>query len=272
MFPLPRYDLHREKKMQAQTIVRERTGENVPELDLGKKVSIPQDLMMEELSLPINRGSRLYQQRQKRVQRFELEYPASYRIASNRTAVGGLRPIYEADGTTEGQMPLHNTEGKENYPTELHVASSGKGAPPRVPKKTEKVLKMSKALNPDSLAPGYSGPLKEVPPEKFNSTIIPKAYQSPWREFLSSEDYHVDSETRLPEPPKKVTTVDLRSFNRTPTPFGGLLLNDVYPVPGFEINEVQTDPMSGLELMLNRPSFNRAPQGWVQVIPESEEL
>ncbi|KAL8212079.1 UNVERIFIED_CONTAM: hypothetical protein K2H54_036590 [Gekko kuhli] len=130
------------------------------------------------------------------------------------------------------------------------------------------IIKMSNLAFPTA---GYSGPLKEVPHEKFNSTAIPKAYQCPWREFLSSEDYQVDSETRLPEPPKKVNIVD-RSFNRTPTPFGGLLLNDVYPVPGFEMNEAQTDDISSLELMLNRPSFNRAPQGWVLAMPESEEL
>uniref|UniRef100_A0ACB8EIT5 Uncharacterized protein n=2 Tax=Sphaerodactylus townsendi TaxID=933632 RepID=A0ACB8EIT5_9SAUR len=199
--------------MQAQAIVRELTGEFVPQLDLGKKVSIPQDLMMEELNLPINRGSKLYQKRQKRVQQFVLEYPTSYRIASNRTAAGSLHPIHEADGTANGQMPLPNAEGKENNPTQLHEAASGKPSPPKVPKKTDKVLQMSKALNPDNLAPGYSGPLKGVPPEKFNSTIIPKAYQCPWREFLSSEDYQTDSETRLPEPPRKVNTVD-RSFNR----------------------------------------------------------
>ncbi|XP_015279062.1 PREDICTED: myozenin-3 [Gekko japonicus] len=248
MFPLPRYDCHRERKMQHRAFVREFTGEDVPELDLGKKVSIPQDLMMEELSLPINRGSRLYQQRQKRVQQFVLEYPTSYRIASNRTAAGSLHPIYEADGITNGQMPLHNAEGKENYPTELHGAASGKQAPPKVPKKTDKVLQMSKALNPDSLAPGYSGPLKAVPHEKFNSTAIPKGYQCPWLNIVD------------------------RSFNRTPTPFGGLLLNDVYPVPGFEMNEAQTDTMSSLELMSNRPSFNKVPRGWVQAMPESDEL
>lgn len=50
-----------------------------PQLDLGKKVSTPQDLMMEELSLRNNRGSRLFQQRQKRMQRFVFEHPSGYR-------------------------------------------------------------------------------------------------------------------------------------------------------------------------------------------------
>uniref|UniRef100_A0A8D0GGZ4 Myozenin 3 n=1 Tax=Sphenodon punctatus TaxID=8508 RepID=A0A8D0GGZ4_SPHPU len=200
-------------------------------LDLGKKVSIPQDLMMEELSLQTNRGSQLYQKRQKRVQQFVMDHPSGYRIS------------------TDGP------EGKENYGAELHTATPGKGAPPTVPKKTNKVLRMSKALNPGAIAPGYSEPLKDVPPEKFNSTAIPKGYRSPWREFLSSKDYQVDSENRL-----------------TPTPFGGLLVNDMFPMPGLEMTDAQTDTLNSLELMCNRPSFNRAPRGWVQIMPESEEL
>lgn len=50
-----------------------------PRLDLGKKVSTPQDLMIEELSLRNNRGSQLFQQRQKRMQRFVFEHPSGYR-------------------------------------------------------------------------------------------------------------------------------------------------------------------------------------------------
>uniref|UniRef100_A0A8D0DUB8 Myozenin 3 n=1 Tax=Salvator merianae TaxID=96440 RepID=A0A8D0DUB8_SALMN len=246
MFPLPRAYVNKERTTPVHIFVGEITEEHAPQLDLGKKVSVPQDLMMEELSLPINRGSRLYQQRQKRVQRFVLEHPLGYKTST------------------------HNAEGKENYPAELHGTGSGKGAPPKVPKKTDKVLQMSRALNPDALAPGYSGPLREVPPEKFNITAIPKCYQSPWQEFLSSEDYQVDSKSHLPEPPRKVNNFDMRSFNRTPTPFGGPLLNEVFP--GFEMNDAQMEPMSGFQIMLNRPSFNRTPQGWVHVLPESEDL
>lgn len=51
----------------------------VPRLDLGKKVSVAQDLMIEELSLPNNRGSLLFQQRQRRMQRFIFEHPSGYR-------------------------------------------------------------------------------------------------------------------------------------------------------------------------------------------------
>ncbi|XP_066469029.1 myozenin-3 [Tiliqua scincoides] len=269
MFPLPSYEPFKEKRAQAQVFVRKLNGGDIVQLDLGKKVSVPQDLMMEELSLPINKGSVLYQKRQKRVQNFVLEHPEGYKTTINWTAgtAVGSDATHDALGATERQMAVHNAEGKENYPAELHMAASGKGAPPKVPKKTNKVLQMSRALNPNAIAPGYSGPLKGVPPEKFNSTAIPKGYQCPWQEFLNSEDYQLDTGNRLPEPPKKVKTLDLRSFNRTPTPFGGLLLNDA-----FEAAEGQTDTITSLELMLNRPSFNRAPQGWIYVMPESEEL
>ncbi|XP_012880937.1 PREDICTED: myozenin-3 [Dipodomys ordii] len=50
---------------------------SVPLLDLGKKLKVPQDLMIEELSLRNNRGSLLFQKRQRRVQRFTFEFEAS---------------------------------------------------------------------------------------------------------------------------------------------------------------------------------------------------
>lgn len=50
----------------------------VPEgLNLGKKISVPRDVMMEELNLPSNRGSRMFQERQKRVERFTVENAAN---------------------------------------------------------------------------------------------------------------------------------------------------------------------------------------------------
>lgn len=42
-------------------------------LDLGKKISVPQDIMMEELNLHSNKGSRMFQARQKRSEKFTLE-------------------------------------------------------------------------------------------------------------------------------------------------------------------------------------------------------
>lgn len=58
------------------------TSRAEPSLDLGKKVSVPQDLMIEELSLRNNRGSLLFQKRQRRVQRFTFELAANQQVVS----------------------------------------------------------------------------------------------------------------------------------------------------------------------------------------------
>lgn len=75
-----------------------------PQLDLGKKMSTTQDVMIEELSLPNNRGSRLFQQRQKRVQRFVFEYPS--RQVGVRTALPRLLQPFQGRNSWWGQGSL----------------------------------------------------------------------------------------------------------------------------------------------------------------------
>ncbi|KAK1191175.1 MYOZ3 protein, partial [Pygoscelis papua] len=222
-----------------------------PRLDLGKKMSTPQDLMIEELSLRNNRGSQLFQQRQRRMQRFVFEHPSGYREV-------GLR---DPEGTANEWMVKEDAGGQQSYHSELHVAALPQGGPPEVPKKTEKVLQMSKVLNPDALAPG---PLKEIPPEKFNVTAIPKGYRSPWQEPLGDKDNTVRGEN---QPPMRPSPWDFRSFNRAPAPFDRALVSDPFSVPAAEL-----DNLSALEAIAHRPNFNRVPQGWVRILPESDEL
>ncbi|XP_030315288.1 myozenin-3 isoform X2 [Calypte anna] len=216
------------------------SASQVPQLNMGKKMSTPQDLMIEELSLHNNRGSQLFQQRQRRMQRFVLEHPSSY------------REVGEDDS------------GQQSYHSELHVAASPQGVPPEVPKKTEKVLQMSKVLNPDALAPGYSSPLKEVPPEKFNVTAIPKGYRSPWQDLFGDKDSTVQG---LNQPPVRPPPWDFNTCHRTPAPFDRALVSDLFSVPALEL-----DNLSALEVISHRPNFNRTAQGWVRFLPESEEL
>ncbi|NXY02344.1 MYOZ3 protein, partial [Pteruthius melanotis] len=225
-----------------------------PQLDLGKKMSTTQDLMIEELSLRNNRGSRLFQQRQKRMQRFVFEHPSG----SHHTEKG------DPERTGNEEMVRENAGGQENYHSELHVAASPQGGPPEVPKKSEKVLHMSKVLNPSALAPGYSSPLKEIPHEKFNVTAIPKGYRSPWQELFGDR---VDAVYGKNQPPMRPPAWDYRSFNRTPAPFDRALVGELFSLPTVEL-----DNLSVLEVISHRPNFNRVAQGWVRILPESEEL
>uniref|UniRef100_A0A663MLM2 Myozenin 3 n=1 Tax=Athene cunicularia TaxID=194338 RepID=A0A663MLM2_ATHCN len=218
---------------QPQLLLCSPPASPAPQLDLGKKMSTPQDLMIEELSLQNNRGSQLFQQRQRRMQRFIFEHPSGYKEVGE------------------------DADGQQSYHSELHVAASPQGGPP-APSCSHSSLH---CLSPHA---GYSGPLKEVPPEKFNITAIPKGYRSPWQDLLRDKDNAVHGENQLLTRP---SPWDFRSFNRTPTPFDKALLSDLFPVPTVEL-----DNLSVLEVIAHRPNFNRVPQGWARVLPESDEL
>nr|XP_030689895.1 myozenin-3 isoform X2 [Globicephala melas] len=228
--------------------------EPVPLLDLGKKLSVPQDLMMEELSLRNNRGSLLFQKRQRRVQKFTFEF-----AASPRALVAGSAKE-KVTGTAEPGMVANSSEG-QNYRSELHIfPTSGHGGPEDAQPTAARPVS---AHSPSALAPGYAEPLKGVPPEKFNHTAIPKGYSCPWQEFLSYQDHLGEGRSHTP------SLAEYRNFNKTPVPFGGALVGETIPRAGTPFVPELT---SGLELLRLRPSFNRVAQGWVRNLPESEEL
>uniref|UniRef100_A0A4X2KEM9 Myozenin 3 n=1 Tax=Vombatus ursinus TaxID=29139 RepID=A0A4X2KEM9_VOMUR len=233
--------------------------EAVPCLDLGKKVSIPQDLMVEELSLRSNKGSLLFQKRQKRVQRFTFEY------AAKQTQVMGVEGAWPApSGVLSCAQTASGPDGKENYRTEIQIFPT----PPPGSEMRSQELPPGRAPSPSALASGYSKPLTGIPPEKFNHTAIPKGYQSPWQEFIDYKDgykdYYKDPLNHTPWPS------DYRNFNKTPVPFGGPLISETFPKTDTPL--IPKEPISGLDLLSYRPSFNRVAQGWVRSLLESEEL
>lgn len=239
--------------LQAQALCKEARGER---LNLGKKISVPKDVMMEELNLQNqNRGSRMFQERQNRMEKFTLE-----------NFTNGSQNI--TDVQTEAIPPEHLTpqRGKENQTFSI-------------PGKHSLVLNLQKTIakkgSPDVIAPGYSGPLKEIPQEKFNTTVIPKSYSSPWRDALSSNEELLNAlNSQQPEVQHEQQAANYRCFNRSAMPFGGMMASRrVIPVIGFEAVESQTLPGATLDRMCRRPNFNRAPRGWgTNYCPESNEL
>ncbi|XP_030001838.1 myozenin-2 isoform X2 [Sphaeramia orbicularis] len=218
----------KQRMLQAKALSKEVRGEH---LNLGKKISVPKDVMMEELNLPSNRGSRMFQERQRRVEKFTLE--------------------------NSGNVTYINNAHPEAIPPPLISSEPQRG-------------KENQAF----LIPGYSGPLKEIPHEKFNTTVIPKSYCSPWREALGgNEDLNTPS-TQLPQLPQDPQPASYRCFNRSAMPFGGMMASKrVIPVIGFEPVEQQNLPGIALDRMCRRPNFNRAPKGWgINYNPESNEL
>ncbi|XP_060779926.1 myozenin-2a isoform X2 [Neoarius graeffei] len=264
----------RERKMQAAAICREIQGNDGSEMDLGRKVNTPKEIMLEELSLASNRGSRLFKMRQKRSEKYTFE---SIQNASPHMNHGVIPP---APGIETTSM---KTEVNGVGVDQASKTSPNTSDPHTMP-------------NPDYIAPGYGGPLKNVPTEKFNSTAVPKFYHSPWEQALISDPSLADMvHLQMPESETTPEIPQYKSFNRVATPFGGFGNAPKAPVKSVEVNvlpsapslpppEVVADPV------LLRPSFNRTALGWVtdtaplflasaslepkssMFIPESDEL
>ncbi|KAK5897136.1 hypothetical protein CesoFtcFv8_010225 [Champsocephalus esox] len=254
MMPSGLDDMTKQRMMQAKALCNEARGGG---LNLGKKISVPKDVMMEELNLESNRGSRMFQERQKRVERFTLENAANVAYNPNDVYAEAAPPpqiIQEPQGGKENQT--FSVTGKHSLVMNLQKTVAKKGSP-------------------DVLAPGYSGPLKGVPYEKFNTTVIPKSYTSPWHNALGNNVELLNAiNTQLPELPQKPQPSDYRCFNRSARPFGGAMVSQrVIPVISFEAVESQQLPGVALDRKCRRPNFNRAPRGWgTDYYPESNEL
>ncbi|XP_030636613.1 myozenin-2a [Chanos chanos] len=239
----------RERKMQAAAICREIQGPDEAEMDLGRKVNVPKEIMFEELSLASNRGSRLFKMRQQRSEKYTFE---SIRNEVNTQINNGM--IFQTPNAEVTDVKADGDGLGTDQPTDT---------PPNMPDPLT-------VPNPESIAPGYGGPLKDVPAEKFNSTAMPRSYCSPWVQAIIGDPSLADTMvTHMPAPEPKTEAPEYKSFNRVATPFGGfgkapkvtpvkvpeedLGLGSSSPVPP----AVPADPVA------KRPTFNRTALGWV---------
>ncbi|XP_019600084.1 myozenin-2 isoform X2 [Rhinolophus sinicus] len=256
----------KKRKEQASAIMKEIHGNGVDGMDLGKKVSVPRDIMLEELSHLSNRGARLFKMRQRRSDKYTFEnfqYESRAQINHNLAMQNGKMDASHLEGGSQ-QAPF---------------------TPPNTPDPRS-------PPNPENIAPGYSGPLKEIPPERFNTTAVPKYYQSPWEQAIGSDPQLLEAlYPKLFKPEGKAELPDYRSFNRVATPFGGFEKASKmvkFKVPDFELL-LLTDSrfMAFSNPLCGRRSFNRAPKGWISdnvpvvittepaedpTVPESEDL
>ncbi|XP_050964858.1 myozenin-2b isoform X2 [Labeo rohita] len=226
-------------------------------MDLGKKLSTPKDIMLEELSLLSNRGSRLFKMRQRRSEKYTFE---------------SIQNEANAMFNSENQANAENSENKG-------LASK---TPPNTPDPRN-------PANPENIAPGYGGPLTNIPPEKFNATAMPKSYHSPWEEAIINDPTLADTlKVQMPVPEPKPELPDYKSFNRVATPFGGFEKAPrgiTFKLPEVDLNAPRYPELQ--DSTAKRPTFNRIAQGWISdgtplilptvslepfEIPESDDL
>ncbi|KAK2914359.1 hypothetical protein Q8A67_002758 [Cirrhinus molitorella] len=224
-----------ERKMQAAAICREIHATEELEMDLGRKVSAPKEIMLEELSLASNRGSRLFKMRQKRSEKYTFE--SIQNEANTQHNIDAISPGPSAE--TTNVLSNEHCLGVDQVPN---------------------------ALNPESIAPGYGGPLKDVPAEKFNCTAMPRSYQSPWEQALISDPSLAETlVARMPEPETRHETPQYKSFNRVAIPFGGFGKTPKVPVKSFDVNPSIPipSPVIAAPAVVKRPTFNRTASGWI---------
>ncbi|XP_075705860.1 myozenin-2 [Rhinoderma darwinii] len=243
---LSQTDLQKERRAQASAIMREIQGTESDDFDLGRKISVPREIMLEELSLFNNRGARLFKRRQRRSDKYTFEnFPYEMKPQTNQNQV--------------------NQNGKTEDTSTESAQQIGPQTPPNTPDPKN-------PPNPENIAPGYTGPLQEIPPEKFNETAVPKYYMSPWQEAIVNEPDLLEAlYPRLPTPGNKLEAPDYRSFNRAATPFGGF--ENASKMITFKIPEFDLPSMNNLifdmsiDPLRTRKSFNRTPQGWTSENP-----
>ncbi|XP_078399391.1 myozenin-2b isoform X2 [Cetorhinus maximus] len=189
--------LTKELKQQASAIVKEIQG-NELDLDYGKKISVPKDIMLEELSLLSNRGARLFKKRQRRSEKYTFE---------------GFQNSINSQINSYTSSITHCNDGTENCKGTRNELQSEQQNTPKTPPNTPDPRTPP---NPDSIAPGYTGPLKEIPPEKFNATAVPKSYHTPWEEAIAGDPELLSTlQPRMPELTPKVELAEYKTFNRT---------------------------------------------------------
>lgn len=235
-------------------------------MDLGKKMCVPKEIMLEELSLASNRGSRLFKMRQRRSEKYTFESIQN----QNNTRLNST-----VDSHIENGSAIDGSITEDNL---------GIGKPSEVPPHTPDIKMVP---DPDTIAPGYGGPLKDIPPEKFNSTAVPKSYHSPWEQAIINDPALADTLViRMPHLEPKADLPGYKSFNRVAIPFGGFgTAPKPAPIKAVQIETLPDYPELLGDDPVNRPSFNRAALGWVSsgpvsipsvpiepALPESDEL
>uniref|UniRef100_A0A8U7ML63 Myozenin 1 n=1 Tax=Corvus moneduloides TaxID=1196302 RepID=A0A8U7ML63_CORMO len=225
------------KRKKSTKLIGKLTHEEVSKLNLGKKISTPRDVMLEELSLLTNKGSKMFKLRQLRVEKFIYENnPDAFTDNSVVTLLcftgGG------GGGSREAGASTSVAEYRSTTQLECHL---------------------TRLLCLPLFTDGKSGGKK---------VTIFKTYISPWERAMGiSPEDKSQFNTDLLSYSAKADFPHYKSFNRTAMPYGGYekaAKRMTFKVPQFDIC-----PLLPESLMIynqnfsKRPSFNRTPIPWM---------
>ncbi|NWT56474.1 MYOZ1 protein, partial [Erythrocercus mccallii] len=271
------------KRKKSTKLIGKLTHEAMPQevskLNLGKKISIPRDVMLEELSLLTNKGSKMFKLRQLRVEKFIYENnPDAFTDNSvdhfQKFIPPGGHYGEDAHGYAHGRMVGGMPAGQHGSGTQQHP-----GGPPRPGSRGGTRDGEGEHAGKSSGSGGEGGDVcadvgvtesgnKADEKSGGKKVTIFKTYISPWERAMgiSPEDKSQFSTDLLSYSPK-ADFPHYKSFNRTAMPYGGYekaAKRMTFKVPQFDIC-----PLLPESLMIynqnfsKRPSFNRTPIPWM---------
>ncbi|XP_077093297.1 myozenin-1a [Siphateles boraxobius] len=248
------------------------------EFDLGKKIRVPKDVMLEELSLLKNKGSKMFKMRQIRVERFIYENNPDL---FSSESMDNLQKFVPSLG---GQMM---DVGGRLIGGQMAGQAGGTGKAPVPPPKPGSYGKgAGGGLLEGGLAGGAGGAgvaggaggkdgvsgdasqSEESALEKAKKRdAYGRTYISPWeRAMKGNEDLLATMKAQMPGPYSYKELSKYKSFNRSAMPYGGFKKASqlmTFQLPDIEVavEEPETAVVYQHDIG-SRPSFNRTPIGW----------
>ncbi|KAK5908707.1 hypothetical protein CgunFtcFv8_016740 [Champsocephalus gunnari] len=256
------------------------------ELDLGTKIRSPKDIMLEELSLQNNKGSKMFRMRQKRVDRFIYENNPD--IFSNEAMDDLQKFVPSLGGQMRGDIINVGGHFVSKQVGLNFVGMHGKGGAPVPPPKPGSKGAGAGAgtgagagdgAGADGQGGGDHGkeggegdsvwsPLKGGGSDDASKTMrILKLYVSPWEKAMKGDEILVATmKGGMAGPCDPKDLRKYKSFNRSAMPFGGFEKANQFlkfQMPEAEAKEEPEPAMVYQHEIGCRPSFNRTPIGWV---------
>ncbi|KAM6997366.1 myozenin-1a [Tautogolabrus adspersus] len=256
------------------------TDREASEFDLGTKIRTPKDIMLEELSLQNNRGSKMFKMRQIRVAKFIYENNPD--IFSSESMDNLQKFVPSLGGEIGSQIINVGGHFVSKQPGQVHmVGMHGFGGPPVPPPKPGSkgaggVGGAGGAGGAGGLGGGDQGTGGQGEGASERSSlkgggrgdmhILGRTYVSPWEKAMKGDENLVATlKTGMPGPIEKKDIPKYKCFNRSALPFGGFEKANQFLK--FQMPETETkqepEPVVYQHEIGCRPSFNRTPIGWV---------
>ncbi|XP_039995818.1 myozenin-1a [Xiphias gladius] len=261
------------------------------EFDLGTKIRTPKEIMLEELSLMKNRGSKMFKMRQQRVERFIYENDPD--VFSSESMDNLQQFVPSLGGQIGSQMINVGGHFVSKQPGKLHFVGlhTGGGAPVPPLKPGSKGAGGAGGAGGAKGAGGARGaggldggdhgkggkgegasewsPLKGGGSNDASEKHIHlKTYVSPWEKAMKGDESLIATlKMAMPPPVEQKELRKYKSFNRSAMPYGGFDRANQFlkfQLPDSEATKQEPELSVVYQHEIDcRPSFNRTPIGWV---------